>query len=133
MIYTRTSMYPGQRLIQSMNQPNLVADTEARVDVILSVASHIAQEQAWDQRHIIFPIFMAGFATKQSDSKVRAIELIRLFEGSGIGQNTSTTRKLLTAVCEEQAQSIAAHRSMEEVDWLCVLGDRGLRVSNCGL
>ncbi|QIX00250.1 hypothetical protein AMS68_005767 [Peltaster fructicola] len=133
IIYTRTSMYPGQRVYQARNQIALTADTEWRVDIILSVANQMVIEHTFDQRFIVFPIFMAGYVTKQSDLKVLAMDLLNAFEGSGIEKNTATTRKLLRAVCEEQSHSIGAGRHAEEVDWMRVSIDRGLRIINCGL
>lgn len=126
-------MFPGQRLLLAANQDNLTADTEARVDVILGLADHIVSEQSFDQRFIVFPVFMAGYVSKQSDSKVHAIDLLQAFEGSGIERNTVTTRRLLRAVCEEQSRRVSAGRLVEEVDWLRVSIDRGLRIINCGL
>lgn len=86
-----------------------------------------------DRREVVFPIFMAGVATTNPNAKGKAIELLKGYEGNGIGQNTSVVRRLLVAVCEEQNRRVAAGRRMEEVEWLRVGRERGLSVVNCGL
>jgi hypothetical protein len=86
-----------------------------------------------EQRHLIFPLFIAGFATIQPDVKTQALNIMKAFEGQGIGQNTYSTRRHLTAVYEEQRSVVEAGGKMEDVDWLKVAKDRSLTVMNCGL
>lgn len=133
MIYSRTSMFPGQSHIPVANQSDIHADTERRILSIISVATAQLQQGRLDRRHVIFPLFMAGFATTQPDVKIRVLELIKTYEGSGIGQNTYRTRQLLTAVYEEQRRRANEGGSMEGVDWLFVARERSLTVVNCGL
>ena len=86
-----------------------------------------------DRRHIIFPLFMAGFATTRPDVKIQALDLVKSYEGTAIGQNTYRTRLLLAAVYEEQRRMANTGGSMEDVDWLTVAKERSLAVVNCGL
>lgn len=126
-------MFPSQRLIPVANQAVVAADTAVRVSHILTLASTILANGDLDRREVAFPIFMAGFATSNPDAKVRAIDLLKSFEGHGIGQNTSVVRRLLVGVCEEQRRRFELGRRMEEVDWLRFGRERGLSVVNCGL
>jgi hypothetical protein len=145
IIYSRTSMFPHQRMIPFANQVEVNADTERRCMSILSLAStYISQPvlqghgmpRQFEQRHIVFPVFMAGIATSRADAKMQAIDIITALEkpsNGGIGQNTFVTKKLLIAVCEEQSLAVSDGGRVEEVDWLTVSRDRGLSVVNCGL
>lgn len=82
---------------------------------------------------MVFSLFMAGFATCQPEIKVHALDLMKNYEGSGIGQNTMRTRQLLKTVYEEQALMADEGRRMEDVDWLSLARAKSLAVVNCGL
>lgn len=133
VIYSRTSMFPGQRRIPVANQQDINADTERRVASIISIAASQLERRQLDRRHIIFPLFMAGFVTTHPDAKIQALDIIKAYEGTGIGQNTYRTRRLLTAVYEEQRRMAEAGRRIEDVDWPAVAKERSLTVVNCGL
>ena len=133
VIYSRTSMFPGQSRIPIANQQAVRADTERRINLIFTVAGQHIQAGQQDNRSTIFAVFIAGIATSFPDAKVHAIDLIKAFEGTGIGQNTYRTRQLLVAVCEEQRRHLVVGGNMEGVDWLVFARERGLTVVNCGL
>ena len=126
-------MFPGQRRIPVASQQEVFADTERRVMTIISVAATNVEARHLDRRYVIFPLFMAGFATTQPDIKIQAIDIIKAYEGTGIGQNTYTTRRLLAAVYEEQRKAADAGHRIEDVDWLAVARRRSLTMVNCGL
>lgn len=126
-------MFPNQRRIPTAAQQEVLNDTDRRIRLTLSIASHQVESGHFEKRHTIFPVFMAGFATNSADLKLHAIDLIRAFEGKGIGQNTYRTRQLLVAVCEEQRRVANAGGRMEDVEWKVVAREKGLNVVNCGL
>ena len=126
-------MFYRQRSIPIANQQEVFADTESRIVAIIVLATAQLEARQPERRHVIFPLFVAGFATMQPDLKVQALNIIKAYEGQGIGQNTYTTRRLLTAVYEEQRGVGEAGGRMEDVDWLRVARDRSLTVVNCGL
>ncbi|KAK3715258.1 hypothetical protein LTR37_007225 [Vermiconidia calcicola] len=132
-IYSRTSMLKCQRRFPIANQQEVFADTERRTLSIMRLVSTYLASRHFDRRHVVFPLFMAGFATTQPDVKIQALDVIKAFESTGIGQNTYVTRRLLTAVCEEQRRFAEAGGKMEDVDWFEVARDRSLTVINCGL
>lgn len=132
-IYSRTSMFPTQRHAAHPAADSSHTDVERRVMCILAVASSTLEAGNLAARHVVFPLFMAGFATLQADAKVKVLELIAAFETSGIGTNTARTRRLLKAVYEEQRMAYDAGGSMGDVDWLAVARERKLTVVNCGL
>ena len=123
-------MFPGQRRIPVANQLNVLTDTEQRVLSILSVATSQLEQGQLDRRHIVFPLFMAGFATSQPDVKVQALDILKTYEGSGIGQNTYRTRQLLTWIYEEQRRRADEGGRMEDVDWLAPARERSLTTLN---
>lgn len=127
-------MFPGQQLFLLTRQDDTdIRDTELKVDTILLLGTSLIEAGRFDERFIILPVFLAGIATRRPDSKVRALDLIRAFEASGIGHNTVRTRKLLAAVYEEQSMAMSHERCPEHVEWLIVAAQRGLGISNCGL
>lgn len=127
-------MFPGQILYLIASRGSDVAMVvERTAESIMQLGSTIIERGDLDQRSIVFPIFIAGTATRRPDWKVRALDLIRALEGSGIGQNTTTVRKLLMAVYEEQSAAEVDGRPPGEIYWLNVAEQRGLSVSNCGL
>lgn len=127
-------MFYRQRSIPTAQQQELFADTESRIMAIVALAaSQLETRRLAEHRHVIFPLFIAGFATSQPDIKIQALNIVKAYEGMGIGQNTYTTRQLLSAVYEEQRLAVDEGRRMEDVDWITVARNRSLTISNCGL
>jgi hypothetical protein len=127
-LYLRTSMFPSQLLLPSASAATLKADSEVRVSQILTLATSILDAGDLARREIVFPCFIAGFATTNFDRKREFVSLLRRTEGYGIGQNTSVVRKLLAGVCEEQGR-----RGVGGVEWMAWGRERGWSVVNCGL
>lgn len=126
-------MFPGQRRIPESSQYELQLDTEKCILSIMSIARAQLSSGQLERRHIIFPLFMAGFATTQAEVKVEVLNIMKVYEGHGIGLNTYRTRQLLMAVCDEQMRATNMGGSMEDVDWLTVAKERNLAVLNCWL
>lgn len=122
-------MYPGQGCIPTANHSRLLADTENRVEKILTLAQGLSAD--FTDRDVVFSIFVAGVATSRMQHKNVALELIQRLEGSGIGLNTSRTMRLLAATIERQRRHVDAGGKMEEIDWMDP-AETG-RVMNCGL
>ncbi|KAK5110806.1 hypothetical protein LTR62_005517 [Meristemomyces frigidus] len=148
IIYSRTSMFPSQRLLPLSNQQEIHHDTERRCHSILTLAdeyvpgtraeSGAAGADTKAIRHLVLPLFIAGVATSSPETKTHAIHSMKAMESTAngaIGQNTYRTRQLLTAVCEEQRRAVERGRRMEEVDWFALGREegRGWGVVNCGL
>lgn len=89
--------------------------------------------QNYDHHHLIFPIFLAGFASEDTETKTRAISLMRLMEGTGISRNATRSRELLAAVYDEERQRVLAGGRPEEVDWIDLAKVKGMGVVNFGL
>lgn len=134
IIYSRTSLFPGQRLVPVAHSGDVHLDTERRCISILNMARSHLENGEFERRHVIFSLLLAGFATTQPNAKVQAIDMMRAFETTGgIGRNTARARQLLSAVCDEQQKRIDEGGRLEQVDWLVLARERGLSVVNCGL
>ena len=127
-------MFPGQRRIPIANYVEIATDTDRRVASIINIAAQQLQARQLDRRNIVFPLLLAGITTTQPDAKIQAIDLMKMYEGSGIGHNTYNARQLLGAVYE--AQRLAADRGGRidnDVEWIAVIKDRKMALVNCGL
>lgn len=130
LIYLNTSMYPGQ---PAHNSPDIRNDVEHLCANVLSLATAVVDSHNYDQHHIVFPTFLAGYATHDADKKVHAINILGAMEGTGISRNATRSRELLVAVCEEQSSRVMNGACPEEVDWISLAKSRGLGVVNFGL
>nr|POE48409.1 hypothetical protein CFP56_71039 [Quercus suber] len=139
VLYSRTSMFPKQRLLPIADERSIIADTERRCAGILTLAAaNMLSDQErpdyYSRRRIVFPIFMAGIATSSPTTKRQALDLLKRLERHGaIGQNTCYTRQLLVAVAEAQERAQQQGMAVESVEWLNVAQEKGLNVVNCGL
>ncbi|KAL1302235.1 hypothetical protein AAFC00_002660 [Neodothiora populina] len=130
MLYLDTSMYPGQRLHNTLE---VREDVSRRCTTIIAMTTSVVEAQDYDQHHIVFPIFMAGFATEKAEVKVHAINLLNAMEGTGISRNVTRSRELLVSVCEEQEMCAMAGAQAEEVDWITLAKSKGIAIVNFGL
>lgn len=123
-------MFPGQRLY---NLPEERAEIAHHCSRILTIASLVVEAQDFDQHHIVFPLFLAGFATTDGNAKLHAIHLMQAMEGTGISRNSTRSRDLLVGVCDEQRRRVLVGGRAEEVDWIAFARSSGLGVVNFGL
>lgn len=89
--------------------------------------------QNYDQHQLIFPVFIAGFANLEMETQSRALELLRVMEGTGISRNATRSRELLSMVFDEQRARVLNGGRAEEVDWIDVSKAKGMGVVNFGL
>ncbi|EXJ79209.1 hypothetical protein A1O3_08710 [Capronia epimyces CBS 606.96] len=130
ILYSHTSMWPGQRLETSPDY-----DTEIAVasNQILDLTRKALAEDRADCRYLVFPVFMAGFCSLDGAQRMVALDLIRSMERISIGRNTVMTRKALAAVYEKQNERFMNTGQSLDVDWMEVMGERDLRVVNFGV
>ncbi|KAL1965612.1 hypothetical protein VTN77DRAFT_5289 [Rasamsonia byssochlamydoides] len=130
LIYSYTSMWPGQRRALNSASNELIGHHAA---VILQVAESIVNAGRFDLRFIIFPLFMAGMATSSGGQKMIAMDLISSMEKEGVGRNATTTRHVLQIVYERQTQRFMTVGHSLDVDWTEAMIEQGLQVVNFGL
>ncbi|KAK5195713.1 hypothetical protein LTR92_004654 [Exophiala xenobiotica] len=130
IIFSHTSMWPGQRLETSPDY-----DTEIAVasNQILQMARKAQSEDRWHCRYLVFPVFMAGVVSTDGAQRMQALDLIRAMEKTSIGRNTTVTRKALAAVYESQNERFMNTGQSLDVDWMQVMAERNLLVVNFGV
>lgn len=130
ILFSHTSMWPGQRLETSPDY-----DTEIAVasNQILDMTKKALAEDRSDCRYLVFPVFMAGYASLDGNQRMVALDLIRSMEKTSIGRNTAMTRKALAAVYEKQNERFMNTGQSLDVDWIEVMVERDLRVVNFGV
>lgn len=131
IIYSHTSMWPGQRL-------DISRDCETEINSasqhILQVSRDIIENDSTSSQFLVFPLFMAGLASSISREKILAIDLIRQMEqGCIIGENTKATRKALETIYELQHEQFMHNGHSLDIDWFQVMIDKGRTVVNFGL
>lgn len=130
LIYSHTSMWPSQRLDTG---PGFDDEIAVSASEILTIAQKIVNTGRLESRFIVFPLFLAGFATSDGSQKMLAMDLIQQLEEKSIGGNTTATRKALSILYERQTHRFLMSGQDRDVDYLEVMLEQGLQVVNFGL
>ena len=130
IIYSHTSMWPGQRLETS---PDYNTEIAVASNQIFQMTRKALAEDRSDCRYLAFPVFIAGFVTTDGAQRMNALDLLRAMEKSSIGRNTTSTRKALAALYEKQNERFMNTGQSLDVDWMEVMAERNLMVVNFGL
>ncbi|KAI4844621.1 hypothetical protein E4T44_06088, partial [Aureobasidium sp. EXF-8845] len=130
VIYSNSSLYPTQPF---HSNPYQRSETHLHSLKILAIADAVVALQNYDQHQLVFPVFIAGFASSDPETKSRAMALLRVLEGTGISRNATRSRELLSMVFEEQRLMVVNGGRAEEVDWIDVAKVKGMGVVNFGL
>jgi len=123
-------MYASQRLEMG---PGDVSEISLATRAILQLAHHTISSGRLENRFLVFPIFLAGFASTAREDRRLALNLMRQMEQESIGRNTRATRELLEIVYERQEASISQVGHAMRVDWIQVMLEVGLKVIIVGL
>lgn len=130
IIYSHTSMWPGQRLETSPDYDTEIAVASKQ---ILQMTRKALDEERSDCRYLVLPVFIAGFASTNGGQRTQALDLIRQMEKDSIGRNTAVTRKALSTVYEKQNERFMNTGQSLDVDWMEVMMEQDLMVVNFGL
>ena len=130
MIFSHTSMWPSQRLDTG---PEFDVEIGQCVAEILQTAEGIVNAGRLELRFVIFPLFLAGFASTDGNQKMMALDMISRMEKKSIGSNTTATRHALQIVYEQQTQRFMHTGHSLDVDWSDIMVAQGLQVVNFGL
>ena len=123
-------MWSTQRLDTSPDY-----DTEIAVasNQILQMTNPILADGRLDCRFLVFPCFMAGYASTVGDLKRAALELIGRMDRVSIGRNTASTKRVLGRVYEKQNERFMSTGQSLDVDWMDVIGEAGMLIVTFGL
>ncbi|QSZ35304.1 hypothetical protein DSL72_008173 [Monilinia vaccinii-corymbosi] len=116
VIYYHTSMYHGQLLMPAAAEVEEEIASCARE--ITLIAKKILDRKRFKFRFLVFPLFIAGMASKVKEEKQIALDLIRNLEETSFGSNTTTTRKLLETIYAKQEAAIAQTGTDLGVSWI---------------
>src|SRR5271156_2543383 len=114
IIYTHTSMYPGQMTDRG---PDYDADVPACATEIIEIGRQIVAEERWDCRYITFGLFMAGFASTNLAEKALAFDLFDLVEQHCFGGNTTVMKQFLSTIYARQQDADRSGRPLE-IYWI---------------
>ena len=128
-LYLHSSMYPGQRL-RSVRYRD---EDDYHCSFILTTASKAVANRDIHNHHMVTAIFLAGCVTTVPQEKLLATELLQAMEGTGISRSVSRSLELLRHVQSEQLERQLTGRLAEEVDWIEVARERGIKSINFGL
>jgi len=130
IIYSHTSMWPGQRLETS---PDYNTEIVVASNQILQMTRKALAEDRSDCRYLVFPVFISGIVATDGAQRMSALDLLRVMEKNSIGRNTTATRKALAAIYEKQNERFMNTGQGLDVDWVEVMAERNLMVVNFGL
>ncbi|KIV78327.1 hypothetical protein PV11_10054 [Exophiala sideris] len=130
IIFSHTSMWPGQRLETSPDYNTEIAVASSQ---ILQMMRKALVEDRAHCRYLVFPAFIAGFASTDGAQRMQALDMIRTMEKDSIGRNTTVTRKALAAVYEKQNERFMNTGQSLDVDWMQVMVEKELLVVNFGV
>jgi hypothetical protein len=124
-IYSHTSMWQGQGRHVS---PAVAAEIEEWSRHILKIAAKAVAENRSSCRQFLFPIFLAGFASKDTGERRQALDYIRMTEQESFGRNAQIARDTLTAVQMKQAEQGVDGEWWWNVNWMGVMRNKFLRL-----
>jgi hypothetical protein len=130
LIYSHTSMWPSQRHDTGPEWDDEIAQAASQ---IISTAERIVEAGRLELRFIVFPLFIAGYASTDGSQKMMALDLIQRSEESSIGANTIVTRRALQIVYEKQTSRFMTTGHSLDICWKDIMIEQGLQVVNFGL
>ena len=129
MIYSHTSMWPAQRLDTSPDYDNEIT---AAAQQIVHVSQAILANSS-NARFLVFPLFMAGYASTNGNHKFLVLDLIEKIEENSLGHNARLLKSLLQAIYKRQEQQFMNTGHSLNVDCLQIMMEMRVSVVNFGL
>jgi hypothetical protein len=122
-LYLHTSMYPYQRLDGDMFAAE---DTEHCTYIIETVRQSFVFNDK-ENHHLAPALFLAGAATKIPAEKAAALIMLQEMEHAGLSGAVARVRHVLELVVREQAKREISGGSADEVDWIELSKEHGLK------
>ena len=123
-------MWPTQRL-----DTVSLSDDELKESItsVLQLAQITVAADRLQLRFIVFPVFLAGFASFSGSDKMLALDLISAMDRTSIGRNTGAARDMLKVIYERQTQRFMGAGHSLDVDWIDVMAECGVSIVNFGM
>lgn len=123
-------MYPSQRReLASI----CLSEVSNSIQEILTLGREIVDNGHLERKFMVFPLFMAGFASDDAKDKAEAMNLLLALERETMGKVARASRDLLEIVYEQQKEHLSRVGHALDVDWVQILIDKGLQIVNCRL
>lgn len=113
VIYTHTSMYPGQ-----LNETFGSDEVATFATEIIDALQLMLAGKEYSPRSGIFSLFVAGFATTNRSEKQMVLDLLLAVEARDYRGSTEGTRTLLQRIYERQDAAAQEFGDARSVDWL---------------
>ena len=130
LLYSYTSMWPHQRLEMDAES---IAETSQSVSEILHLAREIIANGCNERKFMVFPLFMAGVATRNPSDQQLVKRLLEGFESNSIGGAMPATRQILEIVYQKQREATVQGGNPVMVDWIDMIAERGLQLIDARL
>ncbi|KAG9662287.1 hypothetical protein KCU64_g2049, partial [Aureobasidium melanogenum] len=122
-LHLHTSMYPYQRL-----DGDAFAEEDARhCTYIIDTVNQSFKFNDKENHHLASGLFLAGAATRIPAEKAAALIMLKEMEHAGLSGAMARVRHLLELVVREQAQREISGGSVDEVDWIELSREHGLK------
>jgi len=122
-LYLHTSIYPYQRLDGDAFNAE---DTEHCTYIIDTVRQSFVFNDK-ENHHLAPALFLAGAATKNLSEKSAALIMLQEMEHAGLSGAVARVRHVLELVIREQAKKEMSGGSADEVDWIELSKEHGLK------
>ncbi|KAG9691928.1 AFG1-like ATPase, partial [Aureobasidium melanogenum] len=122
-LHLHTSMYPYQRL-----DGDAFAEEDARhCTYIIETVRQSFVFNDKENHHLASGLFLAGAATRLPHEKAAALIMLKEMEHAGLSGAVARVRNLLELVVREQAKKEITGGKADEVDWIELSKEHGLK------
>ncbi|KAG0650954.1 hypothetical protein D0Z07_2692 [Hyphodiscus hymeniophilus] len=121
------------RVFACINHVDSEKKIKACVAEIFQVANLVTSKEGSDQQYIIFPLFMAGIATKDGQEKDLCLRLIRAVGQLSYGRTVESVAEFLERIHEKQRDALQVFGHASAVDWIEDMELSGQRLIVYGL
>ncbi len=129
VIYSHTSMYPGQLEDRA---PEYDAEVPVCATGIIEFSRRIVAQEIWEFRFTIFGLFLAGVASTNPSEHAVAYDLLDRMESRCYGANTAVLKQLLNTIYGRQEEAMRNGQDVN-VDWIEEMRARDMRLVFFGL
>lgn len=130
IIYSHTSMWFGQHMDMT---PDSHTEVAVAVAQILTTAHAAIASDKFNSQFLVFPLFMAGFASIDSYHITQVTQLLQALEQGAIGRHAFTLRKALTTIHDRRHEQRMHRGHSSDLDWVQTLREQASTVVNFAL
>lgn len=129
IIYSHVSMWSGQRLDTS---PDFDGELLIAAQQITQVAENCMDDSMQSTGYLVFPLFMAGFASTDGAQKMGVLDLLQKVQKDSLGHNAQHAREALSAIYDRQHERFLMSGQSWDIDWMHVVKEKGITMVHFG-